>query len=174
MCWGHFCCSASWCALPTSPPWLWCSGGFVMLWWLEGSAGSALQLVLQKVVSPPDCTSLPQGMFVMALSKPYQIESLPKFPALMPRTDLLLPILEGLQFSSRFVAKTAASLQHHCVRSRGLVASVVSLEDVAQCHRALQWLCLSNVVEVICVTRCAEALRQAGACCEDVRVYHVI
>lgn len=38
----------------------------------------------------------------------------------------------------------------------------------AQCHRALQRLSLSNNVEVICETRCAEALRQAGACCEDV------
>lgn len=63
--------------------------------WLEGSAGSALQVVLHKVVSPPDSTPLPRGMFVMAPSKPYQIESLsqPQFPALMSRTDLLLPVL---------------------------------------------------------------------------------
>lgn len=50
----------------------------------------------------------------------------------------------------------------------------MSLEDIAQCHRALQRLSLSNMVEVIYVTRCAEALRQADTCCEDVRVYHVI
>lgn len=132
--------------------------------------------MLQKVLVSSDSTPLPQGMFVMAPSEPYQTESLhqSQFPALKPRTDLLLPILRVCSSVPGLLPKQQPLFSTAVSSPCGVVASVVSLEDTARCHRALQRPSLSNVVEVISVSRCAEALRQAGACCEDVRVYHVI
>lgn len=116
-----------------------------------------------------------RGMFVMAPSEPYHIESLsqPQFPALMPRTDLLVPVLKVHRSVPGLLPKQQLPCSTTVSSPCGVVASVVSLEDTAQCHRALQRLSRSNGWGHLCNQMCW-ALRQAGACCEDGRVYHVI
>lgn len=126
------------------------------------------------VLTPHHC---PRGCLLwFLLNRIRKKESLhqPQFPALMPRADLLLPILKVCSSVPGLLPKQQPLFNMAVSSPCGVVASVVSLEDTAQCHRALQRLSLSNVVEVTCVSRCAEALGQAGACCEDARVYHVI
>lgn len=68
----------------------------------------------------PDSTPLPQGMFVMVPSKPDQKKRKPAsapVPCSHAKSRSVVAHPEGLQFSSRFVAKTAASFQHGCVKS---------------------------------------------------------